>query len=116
MKKPFILMLYGVALYWILREYYKDPANLGMPQPKVLASPTYLYGILALASDFTGGFTIPLAAGLTVSLIWQTNAKSVTAPSATSPPFKSVNLTPVPNVKPSPSQAGKVVTPTQHNH
>lgn len=69
-------MLYGVAVYWILREYYKDPTNLGMPRPKVLSAPTYLYGILSLASDFTGGFTIPLAAGLTLSLIWQTNAKN----------------------------------------
>lgn len=71
-------MLYGVAVYWILREYYKDPTNLGMPRPKVLSAPTYLYGILALASDFTAGFTIPLAAGLTLSLIWQTNAKNAT--------------------------------------
>jgi hypothetical protein len=112
MKKPFILMLYGVALFWILREYYKDPANLGMPRPKVLAAPTYLYGILALASDFTAGFTIPLAAGLTLSLIWQTNAKNTPAK-----PLKGVtSVTPGPSSpKPGGSQAGKRVTPTQHN-
>lgn len=75
MKKPFILFLYGTALFWILRSYYKDPANTGMPRPQTLSAPTYLYGILSLASDFTGGFTVPLAAGLTVALIWQTQTK-----------------------------------------
>jgi hypothetical protein len=75
MKKPFILLLYGTALFWILRSYYKDPSNTGMPTPRTLSAPTYLYGILSLVSDFTGGFTVPLAAGLTVGLIWQVQAK-----------------------------------------
>jgi hypothetical protein len=49
-----------------------------MPTPRTLSAPTYLYGILSLVSDFTGGFTVPLAAGLTVGLIWQVQAKDKT--------------------------------------
>lgn len=105
-------MLYGVAMFWILREYYKDPANLGIPRPKAIAAPTYLYAILALASDFTGGFTIPLAAGMTVSLIWQTQAKNAKAGALAG--VTSVaprQSTPTPGT----SQAGKKVSASQHN-
>lgn len=55
----------------ILRKYYAE-GNSGMPNPKVIANPTYLYGILILASDVVGGLPIVLALGLTVALIWQT--------------------------------------------
>lgn len=75
MKKAAILGMYGVALYFILSAYYKK-GNTGMPKPSVLASPTYLYGILALTSDFLEGFPIVIAAGLTVALIWQAQGTS----------------------------------------
>lgn len=79
MKKPLILALYGVALYFILRSYYKNTGETGLPNPRALAAPTYLYGILALTSDFLGGVPIVLAGGLTVALIWQANGQSPTA-------------------------------------
>ena len=76
MKKGIILVLYGVALYFVLKRFYSNKGNTGLPEPSVIAAPTYLYAILALVADFTGGFTIPLAAGMTVALIWQTNAQT----------------------------------------
>lgn len=75
MKNSLILFLYGVALFFVLRTYYNE-GNSGMPTPTVLAAPTYLYGILSIVSGFTGALTVPIAAGLTVSLIWQTNARA----------------------------------------
>lgn len=70
MKKSVILLLYFVALYFVISTYYKR-GNSGMPKPQVIAAPTYLYGILALTADFLEGFPIVLAAALTVALVWQ---------------------------------------------
>lgn len=70
MKKAVILALFGTALYFVLRNYYKNPNNTGVPNPQALVGPFYLYAILALASDFLAGLPIALAAGLTVALIW----------------------------------------------
>lgn len=72
-------MLYGVALYFVLKAYYAE-GNSGLPNPRALMAPTYLYGILALSSDFLEGFPIVLAAGLTVALIWQTQNKTQMQP------------------------------------
>lgn len=93
-KKPIILVLYGVALYFVLRQYYKNQS--GLPNPKVIRNPTYLYGILALASDFTGGLTIPLAAGMTVALIWQANGTGKPATTTAKKPVtpSTQNMTP----------------------
>lgn len=74
MKKALILMLYGVALTFVLKNYYKTES--GLPTPTVIRNPTYLYGILALASDFLEGFPVVIAAGLTVALIWQIGNES----------------------------------------
>lgn len=77
MKKALILFLYGVALYFILRRYYQTES--GLPKPNVLVAPTYLYGILALASDFMEGFPIVIAAAVTVAFIWQVQGTATTA-------------------------------------
>lgn len=69
-NKAIVLFMFGVALYFILRAYYRQ-GNTGLPNPQVLSAPTYLYGILALAADFLAGFPIVLAAGLTMALVWQ---------------------------------------------
>lgn len=74
MNKSLVIGLYGIALFVILRKYYAE-GNSGMPNPKVLANPTYLYGMLLLASDVVGGLPIILALGLTVALVWQANAQ-----------------------------------------
>lgn len=71
-NKPILLFLYGVALYFVLKQYYKN-GHAGLPEPQIIRNPTYLYGLLAIVSDFTAGLTVPIAAGLTVALIWQTN-------------------------------------------
>jgi len=92
-KKPVILFLYGVALYFVLRTYYKQN-NTGLPNPVVIRNPTYLYGILAIASDFTGGLTIPLAAGMTLALIWQTNNKQASATQNGTPKTSTPSQTP----------------------
>lgn len=73
MKKPFILFAYGIALYFVLRAWYQQSGNSGIPNPKVIGAPTYLYAILALVSDFTAGFTVPLTAGITVALAFRAN-------------------------------------------
>lgn len=74
MKKAVVLMLFAVAVYFILDAYYKE-GNSGLPNPSVLTAPTYLYGALALSADFLEGFPIVLAAALTMALIWQTQDK-----------------------------------------
>lgn len=71
-------MLYGVALYFVLQSYYRE-GNTGLPNPRVLMAPTYLYGILTLASDFLEGFPVVLAGGLTVALIWQAQSQKQNA-------------------------------------
>ena len=70
MNKALVFTLYVVALTVVLREYYKTES--GIPKPWVIRNPTYLYGILILASDFLGGIPIVVALALTVALIWQT--------------------------------------------
>lgn len=83
-KKSIILLLYGVALFFILRRYYKT--NSGLPTPTVLAAPTYLYGIGLLVSDFGGGVPVVIMAGLTLGLIWRTQAEAPTAKNQTGAP------------------------------
>jgi hypothetical protein len=70
-NKAFILALYFVALFIILKNYYKK--NSGMPYPTTITAPSYLYAVLGLASDFTGGFATVLAAGLTLGLFYRTH-------------------------------------------
>lgn len=78
MRKAVILALFGTALYFVLRNYYKNPNNTGIPNPQSLVGPVYLYAILALVSDFLGGLPIALAAGLTVALIWDADKAGAT--------------------------------------
>jgi hypothetical protein len=79
-KKAFILFGYAIALYFVLRAWYQQ-GNSGIPNPKVIGAPTYLYGVLGLVSDFTGGFTVPLTAGVTVALALQANKTKAPAQS-----------------------------------
>ena len=74
MKKGIILLLYAVALIFVLKNYYKTES--GLPKPSNIAAPSYLYGILALSADFLEGFPVVIAAALTVSLIWQSQSTS----------------------------------------
>lgn len=68
-RKAIILVLYGVALFIVLRQYYKT--NSGLPSPQTIRNPTYLYALLAIATDIIGGAGIVIAAGATVALAWQ---------------------------------------------
>lgn len=83
--KGLILFFYIVAIYFILKTYYAH-GNAGMPNPKTFTAPTYLYGSLALASEFLEGLPIVLAGIFTIALIWQANGnmpKQVTQKSPT---------------------------------
>ena len=93
MKKPIILLLYGVALFFILRRYYNQ-GNSGLPTPTVLAAPTYLYGIGLLVSDFGGGVPVVIMAGLTLGLIWRTQAEGTSAKNTQPAPTTGKNTTP----------------------
>lgn len=79
MKKSMILLMYVVALYFVLKRYYGDKTqtHTGLPEPTVLMGPSYLYGVLALASDFLEGLPIVLAAGLTITLIWRSQPTAI---------------------------------------
>lgn len=72
-NKALILSLYFVALFIVLKNYYNQPGNSGMPYPTVITGPTYLYAVLGLVSDFTGGLATVLAAGLTLGLFYRTH-------------------------------------------
>jgi hypothetical protein len=69
MNKAVILFAYGTALYLILRKAYQE-GHTGIPEPSLLAPPTYLYGILALAESFVGGIATFMAISLTFGLMW----------------------------------------------
>ena len=69
MNKAVVLFAYGTAVYFILRKAYQE-GHTGIPEPSLLAPPTYLYGILALAADFAGGFPVFIAVALTFGLMW----------------------------------------------
>lgn len=61
--------MYATAMYFVLKRYYAA-GNTGIPNPQTMVGPTYLYIILALASDFFGGAAGFIGAGLTVAMIW----------------------------------------------
>ena len=70
MKKPLLIFMYGIAVYFILRSWYAQ-GNTGLPRPNILVGPTYLYSILTLASDFAENIPVLIGAGLTLALIVQ---------------------------------------------
>lgn len=99
-RKAFILAMYAVALYIVLTRWYKA-GNSGMPNPSVVTGPSYLYGILALTSDFLEGLPVVLAAGLTAGLYWRVSeqAKVPTNKAVPKPPIRTkVATTPKPKV------------------
>lgn len=69
-RKAFIIALYVAALFLILRRRYQN-GGTGIPEPKYIVAPSYLYGILALTSDFLEGLPIVLAAGFTTGLYFK---------------------------------------------
>ena len=71
-SKAFILSMYLVALFLVLKNYYNQ-GNSGMPYPSAITAPSYLYGVLALTADFTEGLSGVLAAGLTLGLFYRTH-------------------------------------------
>ena len=71
-NKAFILAMYLVALFIILKNYY-NKGNSGMPYPTTITAPSYLYAVLGLTADFTGGVSTVLAAGLTLGLFYRTH-------------------------------------------
>jgi hypothetical protein len=86
--KAFILSLYFVALFIIVKNYY-DKGGAGMPYPTTITAPSYLYGVLGITSDFTGGLSTVLAAGLTLALFYRTHQGQPPLPKVdTSPPKK----------------------------
>lgn len=66
-SKSFVITLYGIALFLILSRWYKAGGS-GLPEPRLIVAPSYLYGVLALTSDFLEGLPVVLAAGLTFGL------------------------------------------------
>lgn len=78
-RKAFILSLYFVALFIVIRAWYKNGGK-GIPDPGTIAGPSYLYGVLALTSDFLQDLPTVLAAGLTVGLYYATHGQKKKAP------------------------------------
>lgn len=79
MQKSLILFLFIVAVYISLSN---DKSKGTLPNPRTVAPAVYLYGSLALASDFLGGLPVVIAAMLTVALWWRAHPqkpKPVTA-------------------------------------
>ena len=74
MQKSLILFLFVIAVYISLSH----EKITGMPSPRKIAPAVYLYGSLALASDFLGGFPVAIAAILTAGLWWRTHPETQT--------------------------------------
>ena len=72
-NKAFILAMYLVALFIILKNNYHQSGKAGMPYPTLITAPSYLYAVLGLTADFTGGLSAVLAAGLTLGLFYKTH-------------------------------------------
>lgn len=83
-NKAFILALYFVALFISVKNYYTQGGS-GMPYPTSITAPTYLYAVLGLTSDFTGGLSTVLAAGLTLGLYYRTHNGNSPLPVKTAP-------------------------------
>lgn len=78
--KSFIISMYAVALFIVLRRWYNE-GHTGLPAPSVITGPSYLYGVLALTSDYLEGLPTVLAAGLTVGLFYATRTQPKQQPS-----------------------------------
>lgn len=59
-----------------------------MPYPTTITAPSYLYAVLGLTSDFTGGLSTVLAAGLTLGLFYRTHSGNNPLPVKTAPGSK----------------------------
>jgi chromate transport protein ChrA len=80
--KAIIVVMWGIALGIILNGYYRS-GNSGLPNPRSIAAPSYLYGVLAISSEFLEGLPVVLAVGLTAALFYRTNpALAGTSPDA----------------------------------
>lgn len=74
-NKALILSMYFVALFIIVKNYYNKGGS-GMPYPTTITAPSYLYAVLGLTADFTGGLSTVLAVGLTLGLFYRTHTGS----------------------------------------
>lgn len=102
-NKALILSMYFVALFIVLRNYYTKQGNTGMPRPDVITGPSYLYAVLGLTADFTGGFTTVLAVGLTLGLYYRVHQGGSSSIVKTNPGSARTRLTKsglkIPNAK-----------------
>lgn len=72
-NKSFILAMYLVAQFLVLRNYYKK-GHSGIPYPTTITAPAYLYAALGIASGFLEGIPVVLSAGLTLGLYYRTHS------------------------------------------
>ena len=93
-SKAFIIFLYGVALTITIKRWHNN-GNTGLPTPDVIVAPSYLYGVLALTSDFLEGLPVVLAAGLTVGLYYATHNASKAVPAGKASGVSKAPRTPV---------------------
>lgn len=104
-SKAIVVVMWGIALGIILQRYYRV-GNSGLPNPRTIAAPSYLYGVLALTSEFLEGLPVVLSVGLTAALFYMTDPKLAgSSPDAKKPKGK-------PNAVPR-NQAGKPVPQTR---
>lgn len=88
MRKSALLVMYGISVTLILRQWYKT--NSGIPTPSVLRNPSYAFTLLLIASDFMEGLPMVLGAAVMFSLAFQAQdlAKAQTKGSKTTSPKK----------------------------
>jgi hypothetical protein len=87
-QKSIIVVMWGIALGIILNRYYRN-GNSGLPNPRAIAAPSYLYGVLAITSEFLEGLPVVLSVGLTAALFYMTNPNLAgSSPDVTKPKGK----------------------------
>lgn len=94
-SKSLILMLYTATLVVVLKAWYGQASNTGMPTPSVIAVPTYAYAILLISSDVVEGLPTVFALGAFFAFWNQANSakpdagtKPATKKASTIPPKK----------------------------
>jgi hypothetical protein len=106
--KSVIVMMWGIAGFIILSRWYKA-GNTGLPNPQLIAAPSYLYGVLALASEFLEGLPVVLSLGVTTGLYFATHPVKETGEGIITEP-----MVPTPKTKAVPKNAaGKPVPQTR---
>jgi hypothetical protein len=106
--KSTILGIYLLALFIILRHWYNQPGNSGMPYPTAITAPSYLYAVLGIASGIVGNIATVLAVGLTLGLYYRTHQGKPPIVIQTGPSGTKATITPhkVPYQTPAPTKPG----------